>query len=215
MKEVWSDCLCSREQSDFSFFSRGVLVHLHFRPAFFYLCFVFFFFFGWSASVHSAAFRLYSKDWANDKKITQNQVFNGFGCHGQNLSPQLSWSGEPKETKSFALTIYDPDAPTGSGWWHWVVVNIPASIHALQEGASSLSQLPSQSLEIRNDYGTKQFGGVCPPVGQRHRYMVTLWALKVETLDMKPDSSAAMAGFMIMQNSLAKAELVPYFERKK
>ena len=98
--------------------------------------------------------------------MAMEQVYNGFGCTGKNLSPQLSWDKAPSGTKSFAITAYDPDAPTGSGWWHWIAFNIPASVNSLDSGASGNS-MPAGTVESRTDYGSTGFGGACPPVGDK------------------------------------------------
>ena len=144
------------------------------------------------------------------------QVFNGFGCSGKNISPALAWRGAPADTKSYALTVYDPDAPTGSGWWHWVVLNIPASTNRLEAGAGQygVKQLPSGALQVRTDFGAPGFGGACPPVGDKpHRYVFTLYALKTDRLDLPPDASAAMAGFMIHANVIGQSTLTAQYGR--
>lgn len=142
------------------------------------------------------------------------QVFNGFGCSGGNVSPQIKWSGAPAGTKSFAVTIYDPDAPTGSGWWHWVVVNLPASTSELPLGAGSEpGKLPAGTVQVKTDFGKPGYGGPCPPLGQKHRYRITVHALKVEKLDIGADAPAAQAGFMINANSLGKATLTATYGR--
>jgi Raf kinase inhibitor-like YbhB/YbcL family protein len=147
-------------------------------------------------------------------QIETPQVFNGFGCSGQNQSPQLAWSGVPKGTKSFAITLYDPDAPTGSGWWHWMVVNIPASTSSLPTNASALGILPKGAIEVLNDYGTHQFGGACPPQGDTpHRYFLTIHALDTEKLDVDANSSSALVGFQIGAHTLSKATLISYYGR--
>ncbi|WP_092402574.1 MULTISPECIES: YbhB/YbcL family Raf kinase inhibitor-like protein [Candidatus Ichthyocystis] len=167
-----------------------------------------------SVVAFASLFHLESNDVSNNKKLSIKQVYNGFGCHGGNLSPQLSWSHEPEGTKSFAVTVYDPDAPSISGWWHWVLVDIPVSVHHLDTGSSSMGKLPDGSFEVRNDFGTRHFGGPCPPVGEKaHRYFVTVWALKVPKLPLSVDSTAAMAGFMLVSNALGKSEVVPYYQR--
>jgi hypothetical protein len=137
----------------------------------------------------------------------------GFGCAGQNISPQLSWSGTPDGTKSFAITAYDPDAPTGSGFWHWVVVNIPANVTSLDAGASG-SGLPSGALETRTDYGKPGYGGPCPPEGDHpHRYLFTVYAVSADSLPVEADTSAAVVGFQLNFNTLAKASLMGLFKR--
>lgn len=131
-----------------------------------------------------------------------------FGCSGANVSPDLSWSGAPVGTKSFALTIYDPDAPTGSGWWHWVVVNLPPTLGSLPRGVGGTeSAMPAGSRQIIGDIGQAGYLGPCPPQGQDHRYVVTVTALKVDHLDLPENATAALAGFMINANSLGKTTL--------
>ncbi|QNP49879.1 YbhB/YbcL family Raf kinase inhibitor-like protein [Diaphorobacter aerolatus] len=155
----------------------------------------------------SKQFTLTSPDIANNASVDPRFEFNGFGCNGQNQSPVLDWSDAPVGTKSFALTVYDPDAPTGSGWWHWFVVDIPADVAQLaaNAGARGGAQLPEGARHVRNDYGLFEFGGFCPPPGDKpHRYVFTLHALSVGTLDIPDDASCALAGFMVNANTLAK-----------
>jgi Raf kinase inhibitor-like YbhB/YbcL family protein len=162
-------------------------------------------------------FTLTSADVKPGKHLTDEQVFNGFGCSGANISPQLAWQGAPRETKSFVVMVYDPDAPTGSGWWHWVVFNIPAGNSELAKGAGSgKAPLPDGAVQGRTDFGAPGFGGACPPVGDKaHRYIFTVWALKVERLELTPDSSPAMVGFMTRANSLGSATFTALYGRKK
>jgi Raf kinase inhibitor-like YbhB/YbcL family protein len=137
----------------------------------------------------------------------------GFGCAGQNVSPQLSWSDAPAGTRSFAITCYDPDAPTGSGFWHWVVVNIPADVTSLPAGASG-SGLPPGALETRTDFGKPGYGGPCPPEGDHpHRYLFTVHAVSVDALPVEADTSAAVVGFQLNFNTLAKASLMGLSKR--
>jgi Raf kinase inhibitor-like YbhB/YbcL family protein len=164
-------------------------------------------------SAHAQApFKLTSSDLKGT--FQQSQIFNGFGCTGGNTSPQLAWSGAPAGTKSFALTMYDPDAPTGSGWWHWIVVNMPATTTKLDAGASG-KNMPAGAQELRTDFGKPGYGGPCPPPGAPHRYIFTIYALNVEKLDLDAQSSGAMAGFMINQNKLAKAAFTATYGRSK
>jgi Raf kinase inhibitor-like YbhB/YbcL family protein len=164
------------------------------------------------------SFKLTSPDIRPNGPIALEQVFNGFGCSGQNISPALKWSGAPAEAKSFALLCHDPDAPTGgAGWWHWVVANIPAGAAGLAKNAGKAdgSNLPFGAVQINTDFGGPGWGGPCPPVGDKpHRYNFTLYALKTEKLDVG-GSTASLAGYMINANAIGKARLTGKFGRKK
>jgi len=151
-------------------------------------------------------FQLTSPDIAEGQQLDAAQVFQGFGCDGGNVAPTLVWSGAPKGTKSFAVTVYDPDAPTGSGWWHWFAFNIPADVNALQGGE------PINGVELSNDYGAEGFGGACPPPGEVHRYKFTVHALGT-TLEMDKSVSNALAGFMVNANSLASSTITAVYNR--
>lgn len=166
-----------------------------------------------SNAVSAEDFTLSSSDIAEGEKLSPAQVFSGFGCEGGNISPALTWQGAPADTKSFALTAYDPDAPTGSGWWHWLVFNIPAEVSSLPADAGSGVGLPEGAVQGRTDYGTVGFGGACPPPGEVHRYIFTLHALAVEKLDLDETASAALIGFMTNANSLAKARITAVYTR--
>lgn len=158
-------------------------------------------------------FRMSSRD-LEDGAFRIGQVYKGMGCIGQNISPELSWADPPEGTKSFVLTIFDRDAPTGSGWWHWVVANIPASVHSIEPGASGTSRMPPGSIETRNDYGTAGYGGPCPPeLDAPHRYVITLFALRVEKLEVTADSTAAMVGLLTNANSLANTTIAATYGR--
>ncbi|HEX7635485.1 MAG TPA: YbhB/YbcL family Raf kinase inhibitor-like protein [Noviherbaspirillum sp.] len=160
------------------------------------------------------AFKLNSADALDNQPLKPAQVFNGFGCHGGNRSPQLEWSGAPAGTKSFAVTIYDPDAPTGSGWWHWVVYNLPASASKLDAGVGQQGKLPPGAEHGRNDYGRFDFGGACPPEGDKpHRYVFTVHALKVDKIEVPKDASAALIGYMINANRIGAATLTATYGR--
>jgi Raf kinase inhibitor-like YbhB/YbcL family protein len=153
-------------------------------------------------------FRPWSNDIAEGKRLPEAQVFNGMGYSGGNISPHLAWDGEPAGTRSFVVTMFDPDAPTGSGWWHWVVVNIPATVKELPRGAGSgKAPLPPGALQTRTDFGKPGYGGAAPPPGPPHRYIFTVHALKVEKLDVDEQASGAMVGFLTNMNSLGKAML--------
>lgn len=156
-------------------------------------------------------FRLTSTSVAEGVQLSKDQVFAGFGCEGGNASPQLAWSGAPEGTKSFAVTVYDPDAPTGPGWWHWTVVNIPTTTGELASGISGT--LKDGSLELTNDYGAAGFGGACPPPGTVHRYIFTVHALGVESLELPRGASNALAGFMINASELGRARITATYTR--
>lgn len=168
--------------------------------------------------VQAAGFKLGSPTIKPGSLLTEAQVFNGFGCSGKNISPALKWSGAPAGTKSFALTVYDPDAPTGSGWWHWVVYNLPAGTAELAEGAGTADgkSLPAGSVQGRTDFGAAGFGGACPPAGDKpHRYIFTIYALKTDKLDAPADATAALVGFMVNANKLGQASFTAKYSRSK
>ncbi|WP_158817866.1 YbhB/YbcL family Raf kinase inhibitor-like protein [Methylocapsa sp. S129] len=158
----------------------------------------------------ASAFTLTSPDINPNATIAEEQIFNGFGCAGKNVSPTLRWSGAPEGTRSFAISVYDPDAPTGSGFWHWVVVNIPADASALVKGAGDAkgSGLPAGALQTGTDFGAPGYGGPCPPKGDKpHHYHFTIFAVDVEKLDVDENASAAFVGFNLHFHTLAKATL--------
>ncbi|HEY2030299.1 MAG TPA: YbhB/YbcL family Raf kinase inhibitor-like protein [Myxococcales bacterium] len=161
-------------------------------------------------------FSLTSTDISAKKPIDNKHVFNSFGCSGGNVSPELSWKGAPSGTKSFALTAYDPDAPTGSGWWHWVVYNIPASTTSLPSGAGDAKapKLPEGATQGNTDFGTPGYGGPCPPQGDKpHRYIFTVFALDTDKLDIPQGATAALVGFNLHGHTLAKASLTARYGR--
>lgn len=166
-----------------------------------------------AVGIEKNAFSVTSPDFKKDEPIANLHVFKGFGCEGENVSPALSWSGAPEETKSYAVTVYDPDAPTGSGWWHWVVFNIPADVKSLEMAASG-ENMPEGAVESRTDYGSTGYGGPCPPVGDKpHHYVVTVHALDVEKLDIAPDTPAAQVGFNLHSHRIGKAVLTARYGR--
>lgn len=161
-----------------------------------------------AGSAGAEELQLSSPDIAEGQQLDAAHVFQGFGCEGGNTSPALSWTGAPDGTKSFAVTVYDPDAPTGSGWWHWFAFNIPMDVTELPAGAA----LPEGAVELTNDYGAVGFGGACPPPGQVHRYRFTVHALGAE-LELDNTVSNALAGFMVNANSIASATITAVYSR--
>lgn len=171
-----------------------------------------------STLTYAAAFKLSSPELKANSMMSKKFEFNGFGCTGENQSPALKWHGAPKGTKSFALTVYDPDAPTGSGWWHWVVINIPATVHELpgNAGVVNSTTLPAGAVQGRTDFGVAAWGGPCPPKGDKpHRYIFTVYALKTDKLEVPADATAALTGYMIHSNILGKASFTAKFGRAK
>ena len=168
------------------------------------------------SQAHSSLLKINSLDIAPNAMIENKNVFKGFGCAGANISPQISWSNIPLGAKSFALTVYDPDAPTGSGWWHYLAINIPVSYNNLPAGfaAENKFEIKDGIKQIRNDFGVHNFGGPCPPQGDKaHRYIFTIYALKVDKLEVPESATAAFAGFMINQNVVAKASFTGFYKR--
>jgi Raf kinase inhibitor-like YbhB/YbcL family protein len=162
-----------------------------------------------SNAATAAPFTLASADIAEGKFMGKAQEFQGFGCAGGNQSPQLSWSGAPEGTAAFAILVHDPDAPTGSGWWHWQLVNIPKGVTSIAAGAST----PAGSQPMNNDYGVKGFGGACPPPGHGiHRYRFTIHALS-QKLDLPENASGALTGYMVKAHSLGSSTIEALYKR--
>jgi Raf kinase inhibitor-like YbhB/YbcL family protein len=162
------------------------------------------------------SFEVTSSDVTDGEKLGTPQVSGIFGAGGEDRSPQLSWRGYPEGTKSFVVTCYDPDAPTGSGFWHWAVVDIPASVTSLPSGAGddAGSGLPGGAFQLRNDAGLARFLGSAPPPGHgKHRYFFVVHALDVESLGVPNEASNAFLGFNLFSHTLARAMLVPWYER--
>lgn len=160
--------------------------------------------------IHS--FTLYSNELGGNATLRQVAGMAG----GENISPQLSWINAPKNAKSFAITIHDPNAPTGGGFWHWIIIDIPEKIQNIPSGAGNPSKglLPSVCIQCRNDYGDYGYGGPCPPIGHGfHMYLITVYALDVETLNLPKDTLADQIGFALWQHTIEKASIVTYFRR--
>jgi len=166
-----------------------------------------------ASAVAANAMSVTSPDIRAGGKIADEQVANVFGCTSPNVSPALSWTGAPKGTKSFAVSMYDPDAPTGSGFWHWWVVNIPADVTSLPKGAGGGTGLPAGAVQGRNDFSMAAYGGPCPPPGKPQRYIITVFALSADKLDVDPNTSPAVIGFQANAHTLAKATLTGLYGR--
>jgi Raf kinase inhibitor-like YbhB/YbcL family protein len=165
----------------------------------------------------AADFQLTSSDIGPDKPLAQDFVFSGFGCSGGNQSPALRWSGAPPGTKSYAVALFDPDAMQGKGFWHWLVVNIPASTASLgrDAGRNDGSKLPGGAAQIRNGFRVVGYSGSCPPpTDEPHGYVMTVYALKVPALQVPDDATAPMMLAAIESDSLGKASLIYHFGRK-
>ncbi len=170
-------------------------------------------------AAHAQTFRLESPDIRPGAPIAEEQVYNGSGCTGANLSPALSWSAAPAGTRSFALLVHDPDTPTGgAGWWHWAVIDIPLGVTRLPKDAGKAdgSRLPKGARQIPNDFEVAGWGGPCPPPGDKpHRYNFTVYALKAAKLDLPDNATAAAAAPVVNANALARATLTARYSRRK
>ena len=168
-----------------------------------------------SRVAHADSFKLLSDDIHEGQRLHNEQVYQGFGCHGGNLSPALSWQGAPEGTQSFAVTVFDPDAPGGHGWWHWTLVNIPSTVNHLAKGVSKQrGTLPPGAVEGKTDFEQTGFGGACPPVGdQPHRYQFTVWALQKTMIDIHEQNDGASVNKMLEANAIAKASITAIYGR--
>jgi Raf kinase inhibitor-like YbhB/YbcL family protein len=170
-----------------------------------------------ASTLAASAFELKSPDIPpGGGAIAETFVYNGFGCVGGDLSPALAWKNPPEGTKSYALLVHDPDAPTGgAGFWHWVVYDIPATTTGLPQGVGKDGKgLPAGAKQVTTDYGVPGYGGPCPPKGDKaHRYNFTIYALKVDKLEAPPKATASLAGFLINANALGKATLTGTYGR--
>lgn len=160
------------------------------------------------------AFQAWSNTLKEGKKIPAKYIFKGQGCEGGNISPPLEWKDAPPETKSFAITVFDPDAPKIGGWWHWAVVNIPSDVHLIEEGASNRNKLPPSAVEIETDYGEKHYGGPCPPKGDHpHHYIFTVYALKNKEVHLSPNTTPGSIKNDLEHNCLAKSSFTLEYAR--
>lgn len=157
-----------------------------------------------------------STDLRDGETLANPQVSGIFGAGGLDISPQLSWSGFPAETKSFAVTLYDPDAPTASGFWHWAVADIPLSVTSLATGAGDPdgALLPPGAVTLTNDASLKQFVGAGPPPGHGpHRYLFAVHAVDVESLDLPENATPAFLGFNLYFHAIARGILTGVYEQ--
>ena len=171
------------------------------------------------SSKAQSTFTLKSNDIGG--QMTEKQVLSSFGCSGENISPQLSWINPPAGTKSYAITayaitVYDPMAPTGSGWWHWVVFDIPATTNAIPTSAGDPTKnlLPAGSIQSNTDFGKPGYGGPCPPEGHGfHQYIITVHALKTEKLGLDKNAGPAYVRYMLHANTIKRASIMAYHKR--
>jgi len=163
-----------------------------------------------TAFAESGGFRLAGAEWHDGGSVPQKNVYNGSGCGGANISPEFHWSNAPRGTKSFAITIFDPDAPAGGGWWHWIIFNIPGTVSELPAGAGNEAsrRLPPAGFQCRNDYGELGYGGPCPPPGSTHRYLVKVYALSIEKLPFGSETPPGKMAKQIEAHSIGVAKLM-------
>lgn len=162
------------------------------------------------------SFEVRSDDVRDGEKLPLAQVSGIFGAGGEDLSPHLAWHGHPSETRSFVVTVYDPDAPTASGFWHWAVVDVPGDVTDLGQGVGveGDASLPGRAFQLRNDAGLARYLGAAPPAGHgRHRYYVVVHAVDVESLGVGHDATPAFLGFNLFSHTLARAMVVPWYEQ--
>lgn len=158
---------------------------------------------------HVGEFSVTSADVRDGEMLADEYVYGG-----GNTSPALAWKGFPKETAGFAVTCFDPDAPTGSGWWHWIVLGLPASVTSLERGAGTEDGLPEGAFHVRNDYGTRDYGGAAPPAGDHpHRYLFAVHALDTADLGVDGGISPAVAGFNLTAHTLARGVITPVYQQ--
>lgn len=155
----------------------------------------------------AATIQVTSPDFEAGGVLDTRFAFNKFGCVGNNEMPRIEWSDVPEGTQSLALTVHDPDAPTGVGFFHRVVVNLPAATRHLQ------GELPQGALDLHTDYGGPGYGGPCPPPGPGHRYVFSVYALKVPALELPVTATGALTRFMLLDNTLAVGRIVGTYGR--
>ena len=159
--------------------------------------------------VEENIFKVKSADLANNEIMSMTHAYRGYGCEGENKSPELSWVNVPSNTKSFAIICHDPDAPRANGWYHWLVVNIPLSVSSVKQGGKI-----DGALETVTDFGSAGYGGACPPVGHgKHRYNFTVYALNTDKIDVTPNTKPLDVEALVKQHTIAKSTITGLFER--
>ena len=170
-----------------------------------------------SGAAPAQSFQASSVDLPEGAPIAQKFTYQGFGCRGNNLSPALAWTNAPAGTRSFAVSVHDPDAPTGgAGFWHWLVIDLPASASGLPQGSGAADgkALPAPARQLASDFGTPGWGGPCPPAGDKpHHYVFTVYALSVAKLDVPANASASLAAASAERHALAKASFTRLYGR--
>ena len=160
--------------------------------------------------INENIFKLYGDELKNNMTLPEAQVFNGYGCHGGNVSPQLSWENAPSNTKSFAIICHDPDAPRPNGWYHWLLIDIPNNVNSIKQGGKI-----DGAQEMLTDFGNAGFGGACPPVGHGvHRYNFSVYALDVEKLNISQKAQPTEVEAEVKKHAIAKSTITGLFERK-
>ena len=168
-----------------------------------------------TGTVQNKKFLAYSPDIYDGKEIRNKQVLNKFGCNGKNISPKIIWKNAPANTKSFAITMYTKDVNSGSGWWHWIVYNIPNTVNAIQSNASqNKSLLPKGAIQGINDYGEKNYGGVCVPNNNKYNYIITIYALDVDKINLPKNSTPAMVALNLNNHKIATTQIKSFYVGK-
>lgn len=168
-----------------------------------------------TGTVQNKKFLAYSPDIYDGKEIRNKQVLNKFGCNGKNISPKIIWKNAPVNTKSFAITMYTKDVNSGSGWWHWIVYNIPNTVNVIQSNASqNKSLLPKGAIQGINDYGEKNYGGVCVPNNNKYNYIITIYALDVDKINLPKNSTPAMVALNLNNHKIVTTQIKSFYVGK-
>ena len=166
-------------------------------------------------NIKTKKFLAYSPDIYDGREIRNSQVYNQYGCQGYNISPKIVWRNAPENTKSFAITMYTDDTNNNSGWWHWIIYNIPANINLIESGANNNKKLlPKGAIQGLNDYGERDYGGVCPPFNEKYNYVITIYALDIEELDLSKNATPAMIVLNLNNHKIASTQIKSYYTGK-